>query len=173
MFIVFIAQIVARYLFRNPLPWAYEVTVTCYLWMVVLSACYAQRERSHVAFTLVYDKLPIKGKAVCSFLGHLIIAVAFVVSVVPSYNFIVFMKMQQTTILQVGLNIVYAPYMIMLILILGYVGDDLVVELMVFTGSGGQKAIDLRRKQTKNETQEAIDAVKEAEQLAQETEGVE
>ena len=57
MFLAFICQIFCRYVLRSPVPWAYEITVACYLWMVVLGACYAQRERSHVTFTLVYDRL--------------------------------------------------------------------------------------------------------------------
>ena len=64
MFCVFVIQIAARYVFNNPVPWAYEVTVMCYVWLVILGACYAERSRSHVTFTLVYDKLGIKGKAV-------------------------------------------------------------------------------------------------------------
>ena len=51
MFAVFVVQIIARYVFKNPMQWAYEVTVMGYLWMVVLGACYAYRDRSHVTFT--------------------------------------------------------------------------------------------------------------------------
>lgn len=83
MFSVFVIQIVARYVFNSPVQWAYEVTVMGYLWMVVLGACYAYRDRSHVTFTLIYDKLPVKGKAVCAFLGNLLMAVAFAVMFMP------------------------------------------------------------------------------------------
>ena len=163
MFLVFIAQIIARYLFRNPLAWAYEVTVTCYLWMVVLSACYAQREHSHVTFTLIYDKLSVKGKAICAFLGNLIIAVAFAISFVPSVKLVTFMEMQKTSVFKIGLNIVYAPYILFLAIILIYIVMDLYNEFMVFTGLGGQKAVDKMLSNTKNETQEAIEAAKEVE----------
>lgn len=157
MFVIFIVEIVARYLFQNPLAWAYEVTVTCYLWMVVLSACYAQRERAHVTFTLVYDKLPVKGKAICAFLGNLIIAVAFGISIVPSIKFVSFMKMQQTSVFKVGLNVIYAPYILFVIIIFIYVLLDLYNEFMVFTGFGGQKAINQMLSKTKSETEEAIE----------------
>ncbi len=70
MFLVFILQIFCRYVLRQPLQWAYEVTVSCYLWTVVLGACLAQRSHSHVVFTLIYDKLGVKGKAITSFLGN-------------------------------------------------------------------------------------------------------
>ncbi len=157
MFVVFVIQIAARYVFNNPLPWAYEITVTCYLWTVVLSACYAERSRSHVTFTLVYDALGIKAKAVCAFLGNLIIAVAFAVSIVPSIKFVSFMKMQETSVFHIGLNIVYAPYILFLIFILIYTLSDMYNQFMVFTGLGGQAAIDKMLNNTKNETQEAIE----------------
>lgn len=158
MFVIFIVEIVARYLFQNPLPWAYEITVTCYLWMVVLSACYTQREKAHVTFTLVYDKLSVKGKAICAFLGNLIIAIAFGISIIPSIKFIDFMKMQVTSVFKIGLNIVYAPYILFLIIMFIYIIMDLYNEFMVFTGMGGQKAIDKMLSGTKNETEEAIEA---------------
>ena len=157
MFVVFVIQIAARYVFNNPLPWAYEITVTCYLWTVVLSACYAERSRSHVTFTLVYDALGIKAKAVCAFLGNLIIAVAFAVSIVPSIKFVSFMKMQETSVFHIGLNIVYAPYILFLIFILIYTLSDMYNQFMVFTGLGGQAAVDKMLNNTKNETQEAIE----------------
>lgn len=157
MFFVFIFQIFSRYVLRQPMAWAYEVTVTCYLWMVVLSACYAQREKSHVTFTLVYDKLPVKGKALCSFLGNMIVGIAFGVSIIPSIKFVDFMKMQKTSVFQIGLNIVYAPYILFLIIILIYVLIDMYHEFLVFSGIGGKEAEAKLLKETKNEAQEAIE----------------
>ncbi len=157
MFSVFIYQIFCRYILKQPMPWAYEVTVTCYLWMVVLSACYAQREKSHVTFTLVYDKLSVKGKAICAFLGNLIVAVAFAVSVVPSIKFISFMKMQETSVFKIGLNFVYAPYILFVVIILIYALLDMYKDFLVFSGIGGEKAVKELLDETKAEYQEAID----------------
>ena len=86
MFIVFVAQIFSRYVLRAPLAWAYEVTVSCYLWLVVLGACLAQRERAHVVFTLITDKLPLRWEAFCTFLGNLLIVVAFTWSFCPAWT---------------------------------------------------------------------------------------
>lgn len=163
MFLVFILQIFCRYVLRQPLAWAYEVTVTCYLWMVVLSACYTQREKAHVSFTLIYDSLSVKGKAVCAFLGNLIIAVAFGVSIIPSFKFIRFMEMQETSVFKIGLNIVYAPYMVFVIFIFVYALMDLYKDFMVFTGLGGEEAAKQLLDETKAEYQEAIDAALEQE----------
>lgn len=158
MFIVFIVQIAARYFFNNPVPWAYEVTVMGYLWMVILGACYAYRDRSHVTFTLFYDKLPVKGKAVCGFLGNLLMAVAFIAMFVPSCQMISQMKIQVTSVFKIGLNVVYFPFIPFMIIILLYIFYDMWLEVMVFTGKGGEEAVQKMLSETKNETQEAIDA---------------
>ncbi|MDF2615553.1 MAG: transporter small permease subunit [Sedimentibacter sp.] len=142
MFVTFIAQVFFRYVLRQPISWAYEVTVVCYLWTVILGACLAQRKNSHVTFTLVYDRLSVKGKALCSFFGNLIIAVAFAVSLVPSIKYIDFIKIQETSVLHVGMNIIYAPYILFLFFILAYILVDLYEDFMVFTGLSGNNAAD-------------------------------
>ena len=158
MFCVFVIQIVARYVFNNPVPWAYEVTVIGYLWMVVLGACYAYRDRSHVTFTLVYDKLPVKGKAICGFLGNLLMAIAFIVMFVPACQMISQMKIQVNSVFKIGLNVVYSPFILFMIIILLYILSDMWLEIKVITGIGGEAAVQKMLAETKNETQEAIDA---------------
>ncbi|MCI8851997.1 MAG: TRAP transporter small permease [Lachnospiraceae bacterium] len=158
MFSVFVIQIVARYVFNSPVQWAYEVTVMGYLWMVVLGACYAYRDRSHVTFTLVYDNLPVKGKAICGFLGNLLMAIAYIAMFLPSCKMIGQMKIQVTSVFKIGLNIVYLPFIPFMIIILCYILYDMWLEVMVFTGIGGEAAVKKMLDETKNETQEAIEA---------------
>ena len=61
LFIIFCYQVFMRYVLRQPQAWAGEVEQSCFLWLVLLGACYAQRMKAHVTFTLLYDKLSIKG----------------------------------------------------------------------------------------------------------------
>lgn len=163
MFITFVVQITARYVFNNPVPWAYEVTVICYVWLVILGACYAQRSRSHVTFTLLYDKLGVRGKAVCSFLGNLLMAIALAAMFIPTCKMIGQMKIQETSVFKIGLNIVYSPFIPFMIIMLAYILSDMYTEIMVFTGLGGEAAVSKMLNETKNETQEAIDAAMEQE----------
>lgn len=164
MFSVFVIQIVARYVFNSPVKWAYEVTVVGYLWMVVLGACYAYRDRSHVTFTLIYDKLPVKGKALCAFLGNLLMAIAFVAMFMPACKMIGQMKIQVTSVLKIGLNVVYSPFIVFMIIILIYIISDMILEFMVMTGIGGEAAVNKMLDGTKNETQEAIEAAEAMEE---------
>ena len=161
MFIVFVAQIFSRYVLRAPLAWAYEVTVSCYLWLVVLGACLAQRERAHVVFTLITDKLPLRWEAFCTFLGTLLIVVAFTWSFLPSVNFVAFMGRQKTSVLRIGLNIVYAPYIPFLAFTILYMLRDLVRDFKVFTGLAAPEEVETYRREHRNEVEQALENVEE------------
>lgn len=156
LFFVFILQVFCRYILRNPQSWATEVTSACFLWTVLLGACYAQRKKSHVMFTLVYDMLPVKWKAFTAFLGNLIIASAFAISVKPTWEFILFMKVQKTSILKIGMHVIYLPYLAFLFLILVYTIMDLYKDILIFTGFGGKKMEEKLINETASEYRKAI-----------------
>lgn len=158
MFVIFIAQIFARYVLRAPLTWAYEVTVSCYLWTVILGACLAQRERSHVVFTLVYDKLPLRLRAFSSFLGSGLIALAFAWSFAPSWEFIRFMAVQKTSVLKIGMNVVYAPYLPFLALMILYMLRDMASDFRVFAGLATPEEILAFENANKSEAEEAVES---------------
>ena len=156
MFIVFIVEILARYIANSPLPWAYEVTVMCYLWLVIFGACYAYRDRSHVTFTLIYDKFGVKGKAIIGMAGNILMLIAFVYMLVPSAKMVASMKIQETSVFHIGLNIVYFPFIPFNIIMICYFVYDIIVEIMALAGK--QKFIDIMLNKTKSETQEAIES---------------
>ena len=156
MFIVFVLQIFCRYVLRAPLQWAYEITVSCYLWLVVLGACYAQREHAHVLFTLIYDKMPTRLRAFAACLGNALIFFAFAWSLPTSIRFVDFMKMQKTSVLKIGLNIVYAPYIPFLIMMLVYMGIEIVRDFRVFAGIAKPEEVEKMIEDGMTEAEEAI-----------------
>ena len=80
LFVLFCFQIVVRYIISKftglVVPWTVEVEQMCFLWVALLGACYVQRSRGHVVFTLVYDALGTKGKAVLSLISSTLISFA-------------------------------------------------------------------------------------------------
>ena len=58
LFIIFCYQVFMRYVLRQPQAWAGEVEQSCFLWLVLLGACYAQRMKAHVTFTLLASLRP-------------------------------------------------------------------------------------------------------------------
>jgi len=139
-----------------PLAWAYEVTVTCYLWLVVLGACYAQRHHSHVYFTLITDSMPLRLQAFAIFLGNLLIAFTFIWSFIPSVEFIQFMAKQKTAVFQIGLDFVYCPYIAFLAFHILYMLRDMVLDFKVFAGLASADEIAMYKKENMNEVEHAI-----------------
>ena len=161
LFGVFIMQVFYRYILRDPKSWSMEVTSICFVWVVLLGACYAQRKRGHVTFTLIYDMLSVKWKSLSAFLGNLIIFAALAISVVPTWEYIQFMKVQKSSVLKIGLNYIYLPYMAFLGLMLLYTGIEMYEDFMVFSGLGGKQAEERLLEENKPLHQEIIDQAKE------------
>lgn len=51
-------QVVLRYVFRAPIPWVEEASVFLMIWMTFIGAGVALRSGSHIAMTLLRDRLP-------------------------------------------------------------------------------------------------------------------
>lgn len=129
MFIVFILQIVMRYIFKNPLAWTYEVTVIGFSWTVILGACYAMKHRNHVAFTLIYDSLSKRNAAILRLIGNIILLVAFILLIVPSYEYVKFMHFKPTSVLKIRLSWVFMPFIYLLFSIIAYTVEEIIEDV--------------------------------------------
>ena len=134
MFLTFILQIVARYVFKYPLTWAYEITVIGFSWSVIFGACYAMRSRSHVKFTLIYDMLTGKKAAVLRLLGNLIILVAFVALFIPSIEYVKFMDFQSTSVFKIKLSWIFSAFIYFVISMVGYTLSEIVEDVQILLG---------------------------------------
>lgn len=110
---------------------------SCFLWLVMLGACYCQRLNGHVTFTLVYDKMNVKGKAITAMLGNILITFTCLVTFLPSLNYVwgLMERQQLTTLLKWPKTIVFMPYVVFLALIVAYAVMELYEEIMVLAGS--------------------------------------
>lgn len=165
LFVIFVYQVFMRYVIKNPQPWTAEVEQSCFLWLVLLGACYAQRVKGHVTFTLVYDSLSVKGKAITAMLGNLLITFACLVTLIPSANYIIgqMERAQVTTVLKWPKTFVFAPYVLFLAIIAIYAIMDIYEEIMVLRGD--QKYIDKMLQESKSEAELAIEESLAQEQL--------
>jgi C4-dicarboxylate transporter DctQ subunit len=59
MIAIVLAQVVARYAFNHSIPGADEAATFAQIWMVLLGAGYAMRQRLHVSIELVIERLPV------------------------------------------------------------------------------------------------------------------
>ena len=136
MFAVFVLQVFYRYFLNDPLTWPPEIISMTFIWTTVLGACYAQRKFEHVAFSVVYDRLSAMGQLIFRLLGNGFIAVAFILALGPVYNYISFMDFQKTTVLEISYSIVFAPFLIFMLLIIGRMLHAIGVDIGILFGHG-------------------------------------
>ena len=136
IFICFLLQIVSRYFF-TPLMWPEELALLSFVWVTLLGATYAKRTNSMVAFTMVYDRMSERGQAVFRLIGGVLIVVALVISLKPSYDYVASQGYRQSSVLSIPYTVVSAVYLVFLVdIVIRYVID--IVHDIRFLGAGGR-----------------------------------
>lgn len=69
MAVVTFVNVITRYLIIYPLAFTEEVTVSLFVWLVLLGASIGFRHNAHLAMTFFYDKLPLSMKKVCFYIS--------------------------------------------------------------------------------------------------------
>jgi len=128
MFVVFIVEIVCRYLFV-PLTWTMEFSLMAFLWTTLLGACWTLRDDSHVVFSLVYDGVGPKAQRAIRVAGNGLLFVAFCIALYPSWKFVAFMGFKKADVMQISMSIVFAPYIAFTVLTIGRLGQKLWTDL--------------------------------------------
>lgn len=130
MFLAFILSIFYRYVLRSPLTWPHETQVLGFLWTAVLGATYARRKGVHVKFTLIYEHSSPRTQAITRIVGNGLIALIFLISLYPSYDYVMFMSFQRTTVLRIPFSIAYFPYVVFLVLIVAHSVHDVIKDIL-------------------------------------------
>ena len=131
----------------------------------MLGACYCQRMKGHVTFTLLYDNLGIKGKAITAMLGNILISFTFLITFLPSLNYVwgLMERQQVTTLLKWPKTVVFFPYVVFLAIILIYALMDIYEEIMVLKGD--EKYTQKMLQDSRSEAEIAIEESLAQEQL--------
>lgn len=163
LFVLFCFQIIVRYIISKftslVVPWTVEIEQMCFLWVAMLGACYVQRGRGHVVFTLVYDALKVKGKAVLSLVSSLLVSFACAVTLLPSLKYVwgLMARQQVTSLLKIPKTVVFFPYVIFTVLILAYGLVEVFEAVMVLKGD--EYYTNKLLQSTKSEAEQAVDAI--------------
>lgn len=124
MFSVFLAEIVARYFFNNPLLWTYEVSTLAYTWTIMFGACLAARHRTHIKFDLLYEKFSRRSRLMIDIGGNVAVILLFLAALYPSWDFISFSKVSKTPVLLIPMSIGFFPFLVFLVLTMVHLGVD-------------------------------------------------
>ena len=115
LFIVFIIQIAARFLFNKPLPWSDEAAVILYIWVILWAAAFVVPEREHVVFDLVWNSAGRRARQAMRIAGHSLIGGLALAGLPASWDYVHFMAREGTPVLDVPLMWVYLPFVLLMV----------------------------------------------------------
>ncbi len=125
MFVVFIVQIFYRYILQSPLSWTVEITQLAYIWTIFLGACLVARHREHICFSIVYDLVSERSRAVMTIIASALIVCFLLISVPATLEYFEFLTRRKTNVLYIPFSIAYFPYLVFLTLTTLYGARDI------------------------------------------------
>ena len=66
-------EVVARYVFKSPTVWAFDMAIFMFGYCGLLSGAYVLKHHQHISVDLVYDKFSSRGKAVADVVTGLLL----------------------------------------------------------------------------------------------------
>jgi TRAP-type C4-dicarboxylate transport system permease small subunit len=115
LFIVFVVQVSARFVFNRPLAWTDEAAVILYLWAILWGAALVCKDRENVAFDLLYQKAGPALQRAMAIAGCALIGVLAAWALPGSLDYIHFMRRESTPVMGLPFNWVFAPFALLLI----------------------------------------------------------
>ena len=115
MFVSFLLQIAFRYLLNQPLGWTEEVTVLCWVWVVLWCAAFVLSDQDEIRFDIVYNLVSPGVRRTFTVLSSVAFIVLLLVSLPASWNYVAFMKREHTAYLHLRLDVMYSVYVIFVV----------------------------------------------------------
>ncbi|MEO8345726.1 MAG: TRAP transporter small permease subunit [Betaproteobacteria bacterium] len=115
MFLSFLLQIAFRYLLNQPLGWTEEVTVLCWVWVVLWCAAFVLTNAEEIRFDIVYTLVPPQIRRLFTALSSIAFVVLLLISLPASWNYVAFMKREHTAYLHLRLDVMYSVYVIFVV----------------------------------------------------------
>jgi len=115
MFVSFLLQIAFRYLLNRPLGWTEEVTVLCWVWVVLWCAAFVLADREEVRFDILYTMAPPRVRRVFTAVSSIAFVALMLASLPASWNYVAFMRREHTAYLHMRLDAMYSVYVIFVV----------------------------------------------------------
>ena len=110
MFLCFILQIVARYVFNYPLGWTDEASILCWMWCTLWGAAFVLREKDEVRFDIIYSTANVQTRRVFTVITGIAAVVLFAVALPAVVSYVSFLKVERSAYLGIRLDYLYAIY---------------------------------------------------------------
>lgn len=115
LFLVFVMQVTARFVFNQPLAWTDEAAVILYLWAILWGSALVCKDHENVAFDLLYQKAPPQVKRAMALAACVLIGGLAAWGLPGSVDYIQFMQRESTPVMGLPFNWVFAPFALLLL----------------------------------------------------------
>ena len=112
MFVSFLVQIIFRYVFNFPIGWSSELSVICWLYMVLLGSAFWLKESDEIRFDLISGALPPAGRRVVGLVVAVATVILFGMALPATIKYVAFMKVESSSYLKIRLDILYSVYVV-------------------------------------------------------------
>lgn len=121
MFIVFLIQIVSRYVFNAGISWTLEACLTLWLWVVFWGGAFILGERDHVRFDVLYTAVGVPMRKIFALVSALAISLGLLAALPATWSYVSFYEIKRSAVIGIRLDIVFSVYLIFAVaLILAY-----------------------------------------------------
>lgn len=115
MFLAFVLQITARYVFNHPLAWTLELCLTTWLWTVFWGAAFCLKNDEHVRFDMLYYAVNANWRRWFAGIGALAVVIGLLFSMPGSWSFVSFLTIKKSATLRIPLAYIFSIYMFFLV----------------------------------------------------------
>ena len=112
MFACFLLQIAFRYVLDRPLGWTEEVTVICWVWVVLWVASFILSDDEEVRFDIVYGAVGERARRVFTLVTSIAIIALLLLSLPATWRYVIFMKREHSAYLHMRFDLAYSIYLV-------------------------------------------------------------
>jgi C4-dicarboxylate transporter, DctQ subunit len=112
MFLCFLLQILARYVFSRPLGWTDEVSVLAWIWCTLWGAVFVVREVDEVRFDIIYSLVTERTRRVFTIVAGFATLALFATALPAVIAYVTFLKVERTAYLGIRLDYAYGIYVL-------------------------------------------------------------
>ena len=118
MFVVFIMQIVFRYVLNLPIGWTSELTVIMWVWLVLWGAALVLREDEEIRFDLVYSSVGPGARRWMGAVAALALIALYGLSFPAAFDYVTFMKVQKSAYMKIRFDYLFSIFLIFALAVL-------------------------------------------------------
>lgn len=115
MFLTFVLQITARYVFNQPLGWTLEMCLILWLWTVFWGASFCLTNEEHIRFDMIYNAVSPGLRRVFAGVSALAIGAGMVLALPATWDFVSFLQIKKSASLRIPLFYIFLIYPIFMV----------------------------------------------------------